>query len=116
MTQMLGRGCRSLGVACGGHYTFKLDESSILERDLKALEPDFKQGAKQLELLYLRYDALNKEQKKIVRQFFETDGWKIKAKDFEWLATKVFRVLTEGVRPSSSSSKQKKAEEEAQKE
>jgi hypothetical protein len=57
---MLGRGCRSLGVACGGYFTFQLDRNAHLDTMLKALEPDYSEGVMVLELLYLGYADFNK--------------------------------------------------------
>jgi len=55
---MLGRGCRSFGVASCAYLTCTLDRSVHLEDILKALEPDFKQGAYILDYLYLGYAGL----------------------------------------------------------
>jgi hypothetical protein len=58
VNQMLGRGFRSLGVACGGYFTFELDQCVHLETILKALKPNYSEGARVMELLYLGYQDL----------------------------------------------------------
>ncbi len=59
MYQMLKCRCRSLGVACGRYFTYAIDRTAHLEDILKALQPDYKEGAKLLELLYLANNDLN---------------------------------------------------------
>jgi hypothetical protein len=59
VNQMLGRGCRSLGVACGGDFTLQLDANVYRESMLKALDLDYSEGARVLELLYLGYADFN---------------------------------------------------------
>ena len=54
MNQMLGYGCRSLGVACGGYFTFSYDRGVYLEEMLLSLQLVYKEGAKVLELLVHR--------------------------------------------------------------
>lgn len=54
--QMVGRGCRSFGQALGKYFNYHYGASHILMDILEQKEPDYKQGASQLALLYLCYD------------------------------------------------------------
>lgn len=58
VTQMIGRGCRSFGVAEGFYYSPFLKGTADLERVLESYEPDYMDGPLHLKALYGRYSQL----------------------------------------------------------
>mgnify|MGYP003336363124 CR=1 FL=1 len=83
VNQMVGRGCRSFGVADGCYYTTQLTQSCNLKDTLSNFEPNLKEGAKIVDALYKKGEVLNPNELKSMRTVFESeDNWMRRLADF----------------------------------
>lgn len=101
--QMVGRGCRSLGIATGTYFTYLPASSAVLETVLKRLETDYKNGVQILRMVYDCWHLLNSSQKTEVHQAIAGMKWATTLIDLEKNHGFAYKILCEDAQRAASS-------------